>query len=137
VPLIEKESEETDKITEIRKIAPTIILTVYEGPVYVESDDICYWRVEAIIDGSPEPQIEFSIDNSLGNLGTNRAQINLGYNETVSVIATAKNSVGEASSVIELSWACGERPSNTNQDQSTSGSTSKPDAVTQPSPKGD
>lgn len=137
VSLIEEETEEIDKTTEIPKISPTINLIIYEGPIYVESDDICYWRIEAITDGSPEPQIEFSIDNSLGNLGTNRAQINLGYNETVSVIATAKNGVGEASSVIELSWACGERPKNNNQDQSTSGSTSKPDAVTKPSPKGD
>ena len=84
---------------------PTIKLEIYEGPLYSEDGSTCYYRIKANVTGLPTPKVEFSKDDSLGNLGKNNAQINLyNKNETYTLIATAINSVGKASDSINLTW---------------------------------
>ena len=93
--------------------APTITLEVYEGPVYVEKDKTCYYRIRAVITGKPEPEISWSRDDSGGNLGKDKAQIILkDVNEKYTLEATAKNSEGTARDNIEIKWGCEKPPTN-------------------------
>ena len=41
--------------------APTIKLSIYDGPTYSVTDQVCYYRVRAIVTGSSSPTISFSI----------------------------------------------------------------------------
>ena len=87
---------------------PTIRLAIYEGPVYSEFDDICYYRVEAIVTGDPEPTVSFSKDDSGGVWGPLKVQINLKRNSpSYTLTAIAKNSVGESFDSLNLYWGCG------------------------------
>ena len=90
--------------------APTITLEVYEGPVYVERDNVCYYRIRAEVTGQPSPEISWSRDDSRGSLGADKAQIDLkGINEEYILEATAKNSEGTAKDNIQIKWGC-EKP---------------------------
>lgn len=96
---------------EEEKSAPTIELKIYEGPLYSEADDVCYYRVEAIVTGNPIPTVKFSKDDSLGSLGQNRAQVNLSRgDEPYTLTATATNSEGTATDSITISWGCNSEP---------------------------
>jgi len=87
--------------------APTIELEIYEGPLSAEGDDICYYRIKAIVTGSPIPTIEFSKDDSNEALGKYIAQVNLyDSSEIYTLIATATNLEGTASDSINLGWGC-------------------------------
>jgi len=90
------------------KEAPTMTLEIYEGPMYSAADDICYWRVKANVDGSPNPTISWSRDNSNGSFGTKKAQVNLNRGETYTLIAIATNSEGSVEKSIVLEWGCDE-----------------------------
>src|SRR3972149_8449091 len=75
--------------------APAINLEIYEGPTYSAGDDICYYRVRAIVTGTPVPTVTFSKDDSAGVWGPLKAQINLTRNTpTYTLTAIAKNSAG-------------------------------------------
>ena len=52
---IEEEAlEEEEEVTEAEELeAPTIELQIYEGPVYSQADNVCYYRVKAIVTGYP------------------------------------------------------------------------------------
>lgn len=85
--------------------APTIKLAIYEGPAYSSGNDVCYYRVKAVVTGKPTPTVVFSKDDSNRAWGTLRAQVNLtkiapSYTLTV----TVKNSAGQASDSITLNW---------------------------------
>ena len=75
--------------------APTIELQVYMGPEYNAADDVCFYRVEAIVTGNPMPtEAVFSRDNSNKAWGSLRAQVNLtrddpDYTLTASVTTSA------------------------------------------------
>jgi uncharacterized membrane protein len=56
------ETEETLETSTETEEAPTIELQIYEGPLYSQSDNICYYRIEAIVTGSPTPDVVFSRD---------------------------------------------------------------------------
>jgi len=87
--------------------APVIELNIYEGPVYLPDDDLCSYRVEAVITGSPAPEVEFSRDDSGGTLGDYRVQVNIeDPADTCTLTATAANSVDSATASIDLAWAC-------------------------------
>lgn len=91
------------------KKIPAIQIKIYEGPIYSETDNICYYRIEAVVTGAPIPVVVFSKDDSLGNLGKNRSQINLySKDETLTLTATATNSEGSATDSIVISWGCSE-----------------------------
>ncbi len=102
------EEEEEEAVVE-EKEAPTIELEIYEGPTYSASDNVCYYRIKAIVTGKPGPTVEFSKDDSDGAWGSKKAQINLDDpDETYTLTATATNSEGSDSDSIELSWGCPE-----------------------------
>jgi hypothetical protein len=91
--------------------SPTIELEVYEGPLYSEAGDVCYYRVKAVVTGNPQPEVNFSKDDSLGWLGPLRAQVNLKRNEgSYTLTATAENNLGKASDNLTLSWGCNRSP---------------------------
>ncbi|MHB1346593.1 MAG: hypothetical protein ACYCXK_03785 [Candidatus Humimicrobiaceae bacterium] len=84
-------SKSTDSKTEV----PTIKLQMYEGPTYSQTDDVCYYRIEATVTGSPSPTITFSKDDSNGSFGSKKVQINLTKaNPNYTLTAKAKNSAG-------------------------------------------
>jgi len=91
--------------------APTVNLQIYEGPLYSEADDICYYRVLAEVTGDPSPVVTFNKDDSLGSLGHGRAQVNISReNPSFALNATAQNSMGSSSASITLSWNCNRSP---------------------------
>lgn len=121
----EAESENTDKETaEDKDIthssqtdsdnkAPTISLSISEGPTYSEADDVCWYRIKATVTGSPAPKITWSKDYSNGSFGNTIAQVNLTRDEPgYTLNATATNSEGSATDTIELFWGCDENGSD-------------------------
>ncbi len=105
----EEKSSETDKVTAADPDgeAPTIKLQICEGPTYSQADDICYYRIEAIITGSPAPTVTFSKDDSNGSFGSKKVQVNLTKsNQSYTLTAKAKNSAGESSASLDLKWGC-------------------------------
>ncbi len=100
---VEEEITEQEEQNE----APTIELEIYEGPVYSQSDNVCFYRVKANVTGDPSPEVKFSKDDSNGIWGEFKTQVNL-YNpvDTYNLIATATNSEGTATSAITLIWEC-------------------------------
>jgi hypothetical protein len=87
---------------------PTIKLEIYDGPDYSESDNMCYYRVEAVYSGTPEPEIKFGEDDNVNLLGDNKAEVGVEAGDSYTLIATATNSAGTATASIELSGECGE-----------------------------
>ena len=111
-PLPEEEPPEEEPAEE-ELSAPTINLEIYEGPLYSEADEVCYYRVEAIVTGNPTPSVKFSKDDSFGTWGKRKCQINLeSPSETYTLTATASSSEGEDSDSIEITWGCEEEPAD-------------------------
>lgn len=107
----EAEEEAEEEATEEEKEAPTIELQIYEGPTYSSLDNVCYYRVKAIVTGTPTPDIEFSKDDSGGTWGSKKAQVNLNDpSDTYNLTATATNSEGTDTDSINLSWGCNRPP---------------------------
>jgi len=84
---------------------PTLKIIVYEGPVIVQDNELCYYRVKAIVTGNPAPFIKFSRDDSGGVWGKNIAQINLKNGESYDLVVTAVNSAGSAKKHMVLTWS--------------------------------
>ena len=102
----EETTEEEEETTAEEKIAPTVSLSISEGPT--KEGDICYYRVKATVTGKPAPSITWSKDDSSGAWGKTIAQINLTESSpNYTLTATAKNSEGEVTASINLSWGCG------------------------------
>jgi len=103
----EEAGENDEEETSESKEAPAIELSIYEGPLYSEEDDVCYYRIEAIITGNPQPEVEFLKDDSNSAWGEGKCQVNL-YNpeDTYKLIATATNSEGSATASLDLCWEC-------------------------------
>ncbi len=102
------QDEEEQQKEEVDENFPSITLVVYEGPSYSPGDDICFYRVKAEVSGNPDPRVEFSKDDSHGNWGPLRAQVNLTRsNPSYTLTATATNSHGTATDSITLNWGCG------------------------------
>jgi TolB protein len=109
----EELAEETiDKPTEEEEekrpmTAPHVELKIHEGPVYVEDEMLCYYRIEAEVRGEPEPTLEWSRDDSHGAWGQEIAQVNLGSpSETYTLTCTATNPAGEDEASIDIEWGC-------------------------------
>jgi hypothetical protein len=101
------EEEDKEEEAEEEGEAPTIELEIYEGPLYSAADNICYYRIKAIVTGSPAPTVEFSKDDSNGVWGSKKSQVNLyGPGETYTLTATAINSEGSETAAIDISWGC-------------------------------
>lgn len=106
-----EEEEDEEEQTQNALEEPSIKLVIYEGPVYSQADDVCYWRVKAIVTGVPTPVVEFNRDDSGGAWGSKKSQVNLANpTDSYSLSATATNSEGVATDSISLSWQCNRPP---------------------------
>jgi len=92
----------------IAQEAPTIELEIYDGPDYIESENMCYYRVEAVASGKPDPEITFSDDDNVRLLGTHRLEVAVEAGKSYDLTATASNSSGTATFTINLSGECGQ-----------------------------
>lgn len=88
----------------INNTPPRLSLEVIEGPVILEDNSICYYRIKAKANGSPSPEISFSKDDSGGAWGKNIAQINLLPGETYELAVKATNLSGQANASVNLAW---------------------------------
>ena len=101
-----EESATNDESSSENNEAPTIKLEIYEGPAYSAADDVCYYRVKAIVTGKPSPNVIFSKDDSNGAWGPMKVQINISRGNPYTLTAKAKNAAGEATDSIYLEWGC-------------------------------
>ncbi len=92
----------------IKREAPTVELQIYDGPDYSESEGVCYYRVEAVVEGNPDPEVEFSDDDNVESLGSGRAEVGVEVGDSYTLVATATNLAGTATSSIVLSGECSE-----------------------------
>jgi len=84
---------------------PTIKLEIFEGPTYSAGEDICYYRIKAVVTGNPAPTVSFSKDDSAGAWGPLKTQINLTKNTpSYTLTAIARNSTGQALGSMTLNW---------------------------------
>jgi len=90
--------------------APTIELEIYDGPDYSESDDMCYYRVEATVEGIPDPEVTFDEDDNVDPLGSGRVEVGVEAGDSYTLTATAVNSQGTASVSIDLEGECDDMP---------------------------
>lgn len=105
------------QIQQEEKVAPTIKLEIYEGPISEGSGSICYYRIKAIVTGNPTPTIEFSKDDSNGAWGICIAQVNLhDPSEICTLTAAATNSEGTATDSIEITWGFDEDEEETKEE---------------------
>ena len=101
-------AETTAAETTDPKEAPTIELKIYEGPTFSAADNVCYYRIEAVVTGNPNPTLQFSKDDSDGVWGSKKVQINLHAGESYTLKATATNSEGSATVSKNLAYGCAE-----------------------------
>ncbi|GAI87273.1 unnamed protein product, partial [marine sediment metagenome] len=107
----DEEADQSEDEEDANKSVPTIELEVYEGPIYSPTDDICYYRIRAIVTGEPYPEISFSKDDSLGSLGPDKAQVNLKRDSNTYILtAVASNSEGKTSDTKTLIRSCNRPP---------------------------
>jgi len=92
----------------VRGEAPTIELEVYNGPEYNESDNACYYRIEAIAEGDPQPEISFGDDSNVRQISAGRVEVSVEVGETYELTATATNENGSATATFTLSGQCSE-----------------------------
>jgi hypothetical protein len=83
--------------------APTIDLSILEGPVEEEDGKTYSFIVEVEVTGTPEPDISFNRDDSGGSLGPNNALIKIEGDQEFTVKATATNKLGSVSAEAVLS----------------------------------
>ncbi|MCE5330422.1 L,D-transpeptidase family protein [bacterium] len=83
---------------------PKLILEITEGPVILEDNSLCYYRIKAKVKGNPAPQISFSKDDSNGAWGKNISQVNLLAGESYELHVKAENTSGKASASVSLTW---------------------------------
>ena len=86
---------------------PALSLEIVEGPVVLEDNSLCYYRIKANVKGSPLPTILFSKDDSNGAWGSNIVQVNLVPDETYELTVKASNSSGQANASAILNWQTG------------------------------
>ena len=96
--------------------APTLELEIYDGPDYSESDNMCYYRVEAKATGMPESEIEFDEDDNVTLLGSGRVEVGVEVGDTYTLTATATNSAGTATVSIVLEGECGVESADADDD---------------------
>jgi len=83
---------------------PVLVLEIIEGPVILEDNSLCYYRIKAKVSGNPAPKISFSKDDSNGAWGENISQVNLLPDESYELYADAINTSGKASASVSLTW---------------------------------
>jgi hypothetical protein len=89
--------------TDSTSAAPNIELKIGVGPNYFQNDKLCHFIIEAVVAGSPTPEVEFSRDDSKGSQGKYKVEIDLKTGDAYTFTAKAKNSSGEKTAIFELS----------------------------------
>jgi len=84
--------------------SPSVSLEIILGPEYVQDNQVCYWRIKAVVSGNPSPEIKFSKDDSNGSWGKNISQVNLSEGQSYTLVCDVKNSEGSASSSLTFNW---------------------------------
>ena len=103
------ETEETPAEEETE--APTLSLSIDEGPVFSPADEVCFYRIKATVTGIPKPDLTWNIDDSLGSYLPYKVQVNINNpSQTRTLEATATNSAGTVKKTITLSWGCNRPP---------------------------
>jgi hypothetical protein len=87
---------------------PSLNLEVYDGPDYSSQDNMCYYRIEAIAEGEPDPVVEYTLDSNVRDIGSGRVEVAVEIGGSYTLKATASNSYGIASSTTTLLGECGE-----------------------------
>lgn len=87
---------------------PTLELNITEGPNFSEDDNMCYYRIEATVTGTPDPEIEFSDDENVSLLDPDLAEVGVDIGDSYILTATAVNDSGTANASITLSGECEE-----------------------------
>lgn len=85
------------------KSGPQISLQLADAPLYSMQDEVFVFIVKAEVTGNPEPEIAFNRDDSMGALGPETSAIYLKEDEEFTLMATASNSLAEATDSIALS----------------------------------
>ena len=83
---------------------PAVKLEIISGPELAQDNNICFYRVKAVAEGEPFPQIQFNCDDSDGAWGENIAQVNLLKGQSFTLICSVSNTEGTVQSGIELEW---------------------------------
>ena len=86
--------------------APILELEIYDGPDYSESNDMCYYKVEAIVTVMPEPEIEFDVDDNIDLIGNGRVEVFVDKGESYTLTATATSLHSTTSVSIPLRGEC-------------------------------
>lgn len=90
---------------------PTLELEVYDGPDYSESDNMCYYRVEAKTTGMPDPEIVFEDEDNISLISSDRVKVGVKPGDSYTLSVIAANSAGSANFSIILKGECDELPS--------------------------
>jgi len=88
--------------------APSLKLEIYDGPDYSSQDDMCYYRIEAVAEGEPDPVVEYTLDSNVRDIGSGRVEVAVEVGGSYTLKATASNSYGSSSSTTTLLGECGE-----------------------------
>lgn len=103
--------------TEPETEAPILELQISDGPIFSEEDNACYYEVEAIAGGYPEPDIEFSLDDNVSLLSSSRVKVIIyDTKDSYTLDATAVNSEGSTTASMNLSWGCEEEKTEDPED---------------------
>ncbi len=81
---------------------PAITLELLESPVLDLETDLYRFTVTAITIGNPEPEVQFSRNDGLGEVETNQTLILLGAGESYLLTAVALNEHGSTQASLEL-----------------------------------
>ena len=109
--------------------APTLELEIYDGPDYSESDNMCYYRIEATGTGMPEPEIEFGEDDNVNLLGSGRVEVGVEVGGSYTLHTTSTNSAGTATASIILIGECADSDTDPDDDTDTDTDTDSDDDV--------
>ena len=67
---------------------------------------MCYYKVEAIVTGMPEPEIEFDVDDNIDLIGNGRVEVFVEKGESYTLTATATSLHSTTSVSIPLRGEC-------------------------------
>jgi hypothetical protein len=87
---------------------PTLQLKIVKGPDFSEPDNICLYQIEAIVTGTPDPEIEFATGDNVSLLSPDLVEVSVDMGGSYILTATATNDSGTATASVTLSGQCGE-----------------------------
>jgi len=83
---------------------PAVKLEIISGPEPAQDNNIYFYRIKAVAEGQPFPQIQFNRDDSNGAWGKNIAQVNLLKGQSFTLVCSVSNTEGTAQSSIAVEW---------------------------------